>query len=116
MSGLVFPGAGQLWLKYYLRGTVLIVGVLGSFAVVVVKATSQAVSILEKAETEGGAVDLVAILKSASEVSSSSDFMTKAASAVMVLCWIVGIIDAYLMGRKKDLADQAKASRSRKQA
>jgi uncharacterized membrane protein YGL010W len=115
LSGLIFPGAGQLWLKHYIRGSALILAVSACSAVVVMKAAQQAFTILGKIEAEGDAIDMAAILSSASQASATSDdFMTKSALSVLVLCWIIGIVDAYIMGRKKDLADQAKGSRSKK--
>jgi hypothetical protein len=110
LSGLVLPGVGQLWLKHYMRGIALIGVFLTATAVIVTKAAQQAFAILEKIESEGGAVDLVAIVHSASRPSANSgDFTFKAASLVLILSWIVGIIDAYLVGRKKDLADQSRS-------
>lgn len=106
ISGLVFPGAGQLWLKYYFRGIALIVVVSACVAVIVQKAGQQAFAILEKMESEGGTVDMIAMLKSAGE--APEDLLTRSASALLVLCWVVGMVDAYIMGKKKDLADQSK--------
>jgi hypothetical protein len=109
LSGLVLPGLGQLWLKHYLRGFILIALVLASLAVNVTKFTQQAYAILEKIESEGGAIDLVAILNSASSPSFASDsFTIKLASVVLILSWIIGTIDAFLLGRKQDLAEQSK--------
>lgn len=105
LSALVLPGAGQLWLKHYFRGFALIATVSVAFALVALKAFRQALSILEQIETSGGAVDLVAIIYSASHSSALSDgFMS--ASTLMVVCWIVAIVDAYLVGNRKDLAEQ----------
>jgi TM2 domain-containing membrane protein YozV len=111
LSGLICPGAGQLWLKKYLRGLILILAVSASMAVVVMKATRQALTILEKIESEGGAMDLVAIMNSAGKASASSDTVSMSAFVVLTLCWIIGIVDAYLVGRKQDLADQVKSER-----
>jgi len=106
LSALVLPGAGQLWLKHYLRGFALIATVSVAFAVVALKAFRQALSILEQIETAGGAVDLVAIMGSASHSSALSDgFMS--ASTLMVVCWVVGIVDAYVVGNRQDLAEQS---------
>ncbi|HBG05858.1 MAG: hypothetical protein A2075_07810 [Geobacteraceae bacterium GWC2_58_44] len=107
LSGLILPGIGQLWLKHYLRGIALIAAVSACLALVVMKALRQAVTMLEKIEAEGGAVDIVAILSSASHSSALSDGFMSASTGIL-LCWIVGIVDAYLIGRKKDLAEQSK--------
>lgn len=104
LSALVLPGAGQLWLKHYLRGFALIATVSIAFAVVALKAFRQALAILEQIETAGGAVDLVAIMGSASHSSALSDGLMSA-SALIVVCWIVAIVDAYVVGNRKDLAE-----------
>jgi len=102
LSGLVFPGAGQLWLKCYLRGASLIVLVMVCLAVIVQKASQQAYQILEKMESQTGAVDMVALLQSASK--APDDLMTTSASTILVICWLIGMVDAYIAGRKKDRA------------
>ncbi|HJV67254.1 MAG TPA: hypothetical protein VJ550_16085 [Geomonas sp.] len=103
LSGIIFPGLGQLWQKHYLRGFALVVAVMASLAVIAMKAAQQAYVILEKAESEGGTADLVAILNMASRASATpDDLKTGAAFAVLLLCWGVGIVDAYLAGRKLD--------------
>jgi len=107
LSGLIFPGVGQIWLKHALRGIVLVAAVSASLAVIVVKVSQQAFAILEKIESEGGAVDLVAIANTAN-ASSSHDSAIKIASLVLVACWVVSMIDAYVMGSKQDREDQGK--------
>lgn len=107
LSGVILPGLGQLWLKTYLRGAVLILAVSASLAVVVYKAVHQAYSILEQAEAEGGAIDMVAIVKMATRASSPpNDAATRAAVVIMVLCWIIGVADAYITGSKADRDDR----------
>jgi TM2 domain-containing membrane protein YozV len=101
LSGLIFPGVGQFWLKHALRGIALVAAVSASLAVIVVKVSQQAFAILEKIESEGGAVDLVAIANTAN-ASSSADGAIKIASLVLVACWVISTVDAYLLGSKKD--------------
>jgi DMSO reductase anchor subunit len=109
LSAIVYPGVGQLWLKCYFRGLALIIAVSASLTVIAMKAMQQAYSILEKIETEGGKVDLAAILSQTSRASvTPDDFMTKAASTMLVLCWIIGIVDAYMVGRKRELTGISK--------
>jgi TM2 domain-containing membrane protein YozV len=108
LSGLVFPGAGQLWLKHYARGAALLIAVSAATALVVTRAAKQAYAILERIESEGGAIDPAALLKSVTQPpGGGDDMMITAASLAIVACWIIGIVDAYLIGRKKDLAEQA---------
>jgi hypothetical protein len=101
LSGLLLPGAGQIWLKHWARGVILIAATLASLAAVVVKVGQQAFAILERIEAEGGAIDLVAIMNTA-HISSVSDSSVKYASLAVLAIWIVGIVDAYLLGDKED--------------
>jgi flagellar biosynthesis protein FliQ len=112
LSGLLFPGVGELWLKHPVRGIALLAGVAVSLAVIVTKIGQQALAMLEKMEAEGGAVDLVAIVNLA-HATSYDDPTVKIASFALVVCWIVSIIDAYYLGSKKDLADQGRDSNKR---
>lgn len=66
LSGLIFPGLGQVVLKRYKRGALIILAVLVCLSVVVVKAVQNALSILEKIESAGGAISMSAILDAAS--------------------------------------------------
>jgi TM2 domain-containing membrane protein YozV len=65
LSGLVFPGLGQIVLKHYKRGVVIMLMVLVSLFVVVVKAAQYALAILEKIESEGGTISLSIISNAA---------------------------------------------------
>jgi len=51
LSGLVFPGLGQIVLEHYKRGVVLMLTVLACLSVVVVKAVQQALTILDRIQS-----------------------------------------------------------------
>jgi hypothetical protein len=103
LSGLVFPGLGQLVLRQYRRGAVLMLAVLLSLAVIVVDTVQQALDILEQIELQGDAIDITAISNAAAEESArSGGGMINALMFFVVVCWIAGTIDAYRIGRKKD--------------
>ena len=72
LSGLVFPGLGQIFLKHYKRAAVIILAVFGSLALVIVKATQLALAILEKVESEGGAISMSTISDVAAQASTTS--------------------------------------------
>lgn len=106
LSALIFPGMGHVALKYYGRGAVLMLTVLASLSVVVVNAVQQAFAILEKIESEGGVISLRAIQDAATQASTTSvGLMLNLLSLFIVLCWIVGVVDAYRIGRKRDIAE-----------
>jgi hypothetical protein len=107
-SGLVFPGLGQVVLRHYKRGIALALAVLLSLLVVVVKAARQAFTILEKIEAEGRVIDLSTISSAAAQASTTSDNLVyNFVSLLIILLWIIGIVDAYRLGRKKDLEEHS---------
>ena len=106
LSGLVFPGLGQIVFKHYRRGAVLLILVSASLLVVLAKAVQQAFTILEKIELDGGAIDLSAISNAAVQASTTSDSpVFKLFFLLMIVCWIIGVVDAYRIGRRKDIED-----------
>lgn len=102
LSGLVFPGLGQVVLKHYKRAIILILTVSGSLSVVIVKASQQVLAILEKLLSEGGPVDIDTITKTAAQVTTASDsLMMNLLSLLILVCWIIGIVDAYVGGKEE---------------
>ena len=103
LSGLVFPGLGQVILKYYKRGAVLMLVVSASLLVILIKAVQQAFAILEKIQSEGGVIDMSTISKAAAQASTSFGSLTfKIALLLLMLCWIIGVVDAYRIGKKTE--------------
>ena len=71
--------------------------------VIIVKAVQQAVTILEKIGSGGGAIDISAVSKAATQASTTSDSLIfKLVLLLIILCWIIGVVDAYRIGKKKD--------------
>ena len=108
LSGMVFPGLGQLVLKRYPRGFALMLTVMAGLYIMIVTAVEQAYAILDRIETEGGSPDRDAITQAAAQAATASDSpVITAVSLLIFVCWIVGIIDAYRIGKQKDLESQA---------
>ena len=104
LSGLVFPGLGQVVLKRYKRGVVIMLAVLAGMTVIVVKAVQNALAILEKLEREGGAIDMTAITNAATQASTGSgNLIINLLLLLVFVSWIIGVVDAYRIGRKIDL-------------
>ena len=57
LSALVFPGLGQIALRRYQRGVVLMLATLAGLVVIVAKAAREAGRILDTIESEGGVID-----------------------------------------------------------
>ena len=103
LSGLVFPGLGQVVLKHHFRGLVLIVTVFAAIVMLVVEATRQAQAILEKIEAEGGVISMHTITDAANRsVEESGGTLSSVALLLIVVCWCYGVVDAYLIGQRLD--------------
>ena len=108
LSGAVFPGLGQVVLKHYVRGIALMLAVSASLVVLVKRAAEQALAILERIQWEGGTIDMITISKAATRASTSSDSHTfNLLLFLIVSCWLIGTVDAYRIGKKKDLEEQS---------
>jgi hypothetical protein len=108
LSGAVFPGLGQVVLKHYVRGIALMLVVSASLAVIVKIALKQALAILERIHWEGGTIDMITISNAATRASTSSDSRTfNFLLLLIVACWLIGVVDGYRIGRKKDLEEQS---------
>jgi hypothetical protein len=103
LSGLIFPGLGQVVQKHYKRGAVIMLTGLVSLSVVIVKAVQHALSILEKIESEGGAISMGTISDAVTQAFTTSGSLTfNLALLLLILCWIIGVVDAYRIGKKTD--------------
>jgi len=102
LSALVLPGAGHLYLKHFRRGITLIVMSLACLWILVDRVMQQASTVIERIESEGGALDAGHISDLVTQTANSSG-STVATVATLVLagCWLVGIGDAYRLGKKQ---------------
>ncbi len=106
LSGVIFPGLGQIVLKHYKRGAVIMLTVLVCMSVFVVKVVQHALGILEKIESQGGAISMSTISNAATQASSTSGNLTfNIVLLLVILCWIIGVVDAYRIGKIKDIEE-----------
>lgn len=100
LSVLVLPGAGHLYLKHYPRGIALIVTSLACLGVLLERAMQQASIILEKLASEGDAVDPGRLADLVAQASNDpGSLVVTVASLVLAGCWVIGIVDAYRLGK-----------------
>ena len=97
LSGLVFPGTGQVYLGLRRRGWAFIVSVILIFAGVVIRMTVQAYREIAAAAAKGAAIDVADLQKA---VAASSDAATTAGLALLVLLWLAAILDAWVAGER----------------
>jgi len=113
LSALVFPGMGHLSLKKYIAAIVLAGASFASIYYTMTKSVENALLIVEKIEKDYNQPDLAAIIDSASQQPVGSDaYLLDIATAVFVICWLIGIIDSYRVGRAQDKMDEASRKRS----
>ena len=102
LSGLVFPGTGQIALKHYKRGITLLLIAAVCVFYIVKQAVNQAFNILDRLN-QGGSLDMNAISQAASQASdASSSLMVNIAYLLIIGCWLFSIIDAYAIGKEMD--------------
>jgi len=103
LSGLVLPGLGQVVQKRIKRGIVLMLVVVTALVVTIANAVRHARSILEKIEAGGVPPDLAEITALARQAVTPADQLaTNLALGLVAASWLVGILDAYLTGRRLD--------------
>jgi hypothetical protein len=79
-----------------------------SLMVITVTAVQQALIILEKIESASGIIDMDRILDAVSQASNSSDSQIyNSMLALLILCWIIWIVDGYMIGNEKYLIEQS---------
>jgi hypothetical protein len=103
LSGLVFPGLGQVVLRHYRRGIAFMLTVSIILLVIVVKAVQQAFALLEKIEAEGGVLSMSTIMNAAAQAPIPSESLaSKLLLFLLIFIWIIAVVDGYRVGKKKD--------------
>lgn len=100
-SALVFPGAGHIYLKRYLRGALLV----AASAQLVYSIVSGILTIAYHiaGQVQSGAVPptVDAITKLVSQQSIGTQQSLNIASMVLLVLWVIGMADAYWCGRSR---------------
>ena len=101
LSALVFPGAGQLYLKRFKTGVILLVVVVICFFTMVATIMNTAMSAVQQIQIQGGIVDMSQITRIATETTEQTGNTGYSLSlSLIVICWLYSIIDAYLGSKK----------------
>ena len=101
LSGLIFPGIGQLTLGAIKRGWLIIITTLVSLLTLIYLAVQEARLILDKLQQNNQLIDMQAIRQAAAQSSGFSDnaFMNSLL-IIVILCWLFSIVDAYRLAQK----------------
>ena len=104
LSGLIYPGLGQIIQKHYFRGILLIIIVTTCLFIVVLTASREIQIILTNLESSSGGYDIKAIFRETAKIPQGQDNVMVSISSVFIFCcWAIGIVDAYLVGKRMDL-------------
>jgi hypothetical protein len=108
LSGLVYPGLGQVVLKHYKFGIMPILAASISLMIITVSAVQQALIILEEIESASGIIDMDRILDAVTQASNSSDSLIyNSMLPLLILCWIIWIVDGCRIGKEMDIIEQS---------
>ncbi len=106
LSAFVFPGAGHFFLKKYISAVVLVGASFSGIYLLIVKTVERALQITEKIQSGDIRPDVAAIAEIISKQPTGTEAqLLKYATAVLVICWLIGIIDSYRVGCVRDKND-----------
>jgi hypothetical protein len=106
LSAFVFPGAGHLYLRKYLPGSILAGVSLAGIYYVVTKTVERAWEIAEKIQSGAVQLDATTVTELVSQQSAGTDSqLLNMATLAIIVCWVVGVIGSYRVGRVRDKMD-----------
>lgn len=105
LSGLVFPGAGQMYLKRWVSGALL--AGIAAYAIYTVVSVVMRVTREVVLQVESGAVaaSVESLSAAVTQQLSGSEQATDVATTTFMVCWIVGIVGAYIQGHLQERWD-----------
>lgn len=101
-NALLFPGWGQIYLKRYKRGILIIAGITAGIISIVWSVVETTMNILRIAPFKKGTVTLLAVYQLTLNAMQSLNFFPFLLTiSLMLLLWILSIMDAYKLGKEK---------------
>jgi TM2 domain-containing membrane protein YozV len=105
LSGLAFPGMGQIHLKRLRRGITIMVCVLAGIGAIVWIATIRALAILAQVQNPSNRVDMKTISNLAMTSSADVSPYYNLILAFIFCCWLFSIVDAYRIGKRMERSE-----------
>ena len=107
ISGLVFPGLGQIIIGAKKRGWVIVAVTMTSFVVLVNQALQRANELVNQLMANNPTPDMEDISRLAEQSTQFSNSpLLNTLLIIIFFCWIFGTIDAYRAGNKIDKLSQ----------
>jgi hypothetical protein len=105
LSGLVLPGVGQIIFKRYTSGIIMVAVSLGGLSVMTVIILKQVFAVLAEIGPHAVALDIAALMDMATQIVAAAGGRTfNTAMTLVLICWLISMIDAYIIGRQLDRA------------
>jgi len=102
LSALVFPGAGHFSVKKPVQGTLLVGITLLCLYWIISTVLEITQSLTAKIESGEIPYDVAQITQLVSQELSGDDQLINISTFAIIICWIVGIVDSYRVGRLQD--------------
>jgi len=100
-NALIFPGWGQIYLKKYKKGILIIIAIIAGVISILWSVAQATINILKIAPIKKGTVTFSVVVQLAIDaVKSLNIFYLYLILSSMILLWIFSIIDAYISGGK----------------
>ena len=101
-NALLFPGWGQIYLKKYKKGILIIIGIVSGVISILWSITQATINILKIAPFKKGTVTFSAVVQLAIDAVKALNLSNVSLILLsMILLWIISIIDAYQIGKKE---------------
>jgi diadenosine tetraphosphate (Ap4A) HIT family hydrolase len=98
LSGLVWPGLGQLATGHRLKGLLIVLGTLAAFGALLVRVADET---LRRLPTDPADFDLYGIFEMARAIRQDNAAFFTGISAVLVGLWALAVADAWRDGRRR---------------
>ena len=98
ISALVFPGAGHLYLRRYVIGSLLTLISIITLYFLIANAMDVAFSVVDKIESGEVPLDTSSITNLVSQQSQHTERSSNIATLFLCVAWMVGVIDSYRLG------------------
>lgn len=101
LSALVFPGVGQLYLRRFARGALLLLAAAIPLCFIVAIALRIANDLADRLASGEIAPDLITLVQMALDAVHQASQSMNGAALVFIALWAVGVVDAYRLGNRE---------------
>lgn len=102
LSGLAFPGLGQLYLRHWLRGALLALAAATALWLVLSRVLGTAFEVAAAVEQGAVAPDTEAITAAVERRAEDVRTDTRWPSRVLLVLWLGSMVDGWRLGRERD--------------